>query len=154
MLASFPARDCVQAREAASALLDDELSELDAARLDAHLDACAQCRRYLDELHAIASGLRRTPLEQPRVTVLLPARRRRFSAPAASAAAAALVAVAGTASFFVGHLGGAHATHSRTATQPPAKVRVWQSIHDQTLLAMLSRSNVPERPSPGLMRAI
>jgi predicted anti-sigma-YlaC factor YlaD len=59
--------DCMRAREAASARLDGEASELDAARLDAHLVACPACRAYSAAIVGIAAEIRAAPLEQPRV---------------------------------------------------------------------------------------
>src|SRR5437868_15159132 len=97
MLPSVPTRECTQAREAASARLDGELSELELVRLDVHLRACGQCRHYADEIRTIASGLRTASLEQPRGRILLPQRRR---VPVQAAAAAALVLAAVTGSSF------------------------------------------------------
>ncbi|HKT44939.1 MAG TPA: zf-HC2 domain-containing protein, partial [Gaiellaceae bacterium] len=73
----MPPSECQRAREAVSARLDGELSELGSARLSAHLRACAACAAYALEVAAVATRLRMAPLEQPSVPVALPARRRR-----------------------------------------------------------------------------
>ena len=44
---------CAQAQTRLTALLDGELSERMAARLQAHLAGCADCRRHQDELTAV-----------------------------------------------------------------------------------------------------
>jgi hypothetical protein len=83
-----------------SAQLDLELSELDSARLSAHLRDCAGCTAYALELGAIAARLRTAALEQPGRPIELPQRRRlRVTARAAAAA----VAVAAGASLALGH---------------------------------------------------
>ena len=68
MLTPVPRSDCTAAREAASARLDGELSELEAARLDLHLRGCAECRVYAEGIQAIAAELRAAPLEPPQIT--------------------------------------------------------------------------------------
>ena len=57
MLTSLPPTDCMRAREAVSARLDGELSELDALRLDAHLSACATCTAFAVDATAVATRL-------------------------------------------------------------------------------------------------
>jgi predicted anti-sigma-YlaC factor YlaD len=100
MLNLVPQSDCIQAREAASARLDGELAELDAARLDAHLDACAECRAMARGLQVTAALVRETPLEPPSRQLILPLRRSRpRSLHLRTAAAAAVLAAA---SFSVG----------------------------------------------------
>ena len=44
---------CESAREQLSRQLDHELSELDHARLDAHLEQCAACRAFAAEIGAV-----------------------------------------------------------------------------------------------------
>jgi predicted anti-sigma-YlaC factor YlaD len=88
--------NCEQPREAISRRLDGELSELDRARLDAHLEHCASCRRLQAELRSVTTLLRAAPVEQPDFDVRLP-RRRHVSVRMmqAGAAAVAVVVVAG-----------------------------------------------------------
>ena len=92
--------ECARARADSSARLDGELAELDAARLRAHLHACAECRAFAEEIERAAALLRGAPLEHaairacngepqprtPRVAVLV-------------AAAAVGVSVAAAAAF-------------------------------------------------------
>jgi predicted anti-sigma-YlaC factor YlaD len=105
MLTSVPPSDCMLARESASARLDGELSELESARLDAHLRGCLDCRAYSTEIAAIAARIRAADLEQP-ARVTIPRRRRlagaRMQVAVAAAAAAVVAAVAGS-SFTIGH---------------------------------------------------
>ena len=118
MLNLVPQSDCAQAREAASARLDCELSELDAVRLDVHLRACAECRAYAREIETITVGLRAVPLERPEIRVIMP-RRRRIRVPAAAAVAAAVVltAVAGS-SFALGRALNGQGVSARMVTGP------------------------------------
>ena len=46
MLTPVPPTDCARARESASARLDGELVELQAAQLEAHLRSCPECQAY------------------------------------------------------------------------------------------------------------
>ena len=87
---------CDSARELLSLQLDDELAELDRARLDAHLEHCPSCRMFGDEINGATSTLRDAPLEDVRFRVSIP-RRRLVSIRAlqAGAAAAAVALVAG-----------------------------------------------------------
>lgn len=60
-----PAAACRQAREDVSLRLDGHLSEVGAARLRAHLDACARCRSYRAQLELLTRMLRTAPLVEP-----------------------------------------------------------------------------------------
>jgi hypothetical protein len=71
MLTREPPTDCPAAREAVSARVDGELSELEAARLDAHLLRCPDCRRFAAGAAALARELRSTVPERPRAAVVL-----------------------------------------------------------------------------------
>jgi predicted anti-sigma-YlaC factor YlaD len=137
MLPPVPPSECQRAREAVSAQLDGELSELGSARLSAHLRECDACTRYAAELASIATRLRTAPLERPGVPVELPARRRRPALQLA-AAAAAVVALAAS-SLALGHaLGSAGGHPARTATQPTTP-NLDQDIVNQHILAMERR---------------
>ena len=63
MLTPVPPSDCARAREFASARLDGELAELQAAQLEAHLRSCPECRAYAAGIEVITLGLRAAPLE-------------------------------------------------------------------------------------------
>jgi predicted anti-sigma-YlaC factor YlaD len=104
MLIPVPPSDCVRAREAASRRLDDELTELESTRLDAHLRRCPACRELVGQVAAITQELRRAPLESATVTVFTPRRRRAMPALRVPALAAAIAAAAliGGGSFTLG----------------------------------------------------
>jgi predicted anti-sigma-YlaC factor YlaD len=96
----LPAR-CERARKWISRRLDGDLSELEGALLETHLELCVACRTFGDDVAAITFELRRAQValtERPST----PARRqRRLTRPAAAVAAAAAVVVTG----LVGALG-------------------------------------------------
>src|SRR5690242_3964885 len=54
---------CARARFWASLRVDDELSELEGALLDAHLARCAECREFEAAAAGSATLLRAAPLE-------------------------------------------------------------------------------------------
>jgi len=139
MMTPVPPIECVRARESASELLDDELPELDATRLDWHLRSCAQCRAYAAQLRALAVTVRTAPAEQPELPVRLPARRVRRPAIRLQTAAAAvlLVGVASASSFALGSaLGTGGSTSPRTSTAAGLQNPQGDSAQ-QHLLAML-----------------
>ena len=145
MLTPVPPTECMSAREAASARLDGEVSELDAARLDVHLLACPDCRAYAAAIAGVAAELRAAPLELPSlgqrsVEVGISARRRRL--PVAVAAAALVAAVTGS-SFAVGRVLGAHATPNRTTASTADAIGLRQDSAQQHLLAMLNSIEFP-----------
>src|SRR5437762_4288422 len=107
MLTPVPPTDCTTAREAASAVLDGELSELETVQLDAHLRGCAECSAHARELGALVVRLRAEPLEQPSLPVFVSRRRRPAGRLQLAAAAVTLVAAAGSA-FAIGHRVGSH----------------------------------------------
>jgi ferric-dicitrate binding protein FerR (iron transport regulator) len=85
---------CERARRWASLGPDDALSELERARLERHLDGCAECARFAAEVEALARVLRGAPLEAPpRSFAPAPRRRERRLVGAVRAAAVAAVAV-------------------------------------------------------------
>ena len=87
--------DCDAMRELFSASLDGELSELDGARLQAHLAVCSGCRAYAAGAEEAARVLRGTPLVELSIPIVLPGRRLAVARKlqVASAAAAVLVTV-------------------------------------------------------------
>jgi len=146
----------MSAREAASARLDGEASELDLARLDAHLLACPVCRAYAAAIAGVAAELRAAPLESPSlgqwsVEVGISPRRRRL--PVAVAAAALVAAVTGS-SFAVGRVLGAHTTANTTAAVTADVVRLRQDSAQQHLLAMLNSFELAQPSRTARMHAI
>ena len=98
-----------------SAQLDLELSELDSARLSAHLRDCLGCTAYALEMGAIAARLRVAALDQPGRPIELP-RRQRLRVTDRGAAAA--VAVAAGASLALGHALGSSSPRPSAARAP------------------------------------
>jgi predicted anti-sigma-YlaC factor YlaD len=144
MLNLVPRDDCIQAREAASARLDGELAELDAFRLDVHLDACADCRAMALGLQAAATLIRETPLESPGRQLVLPLRRSRpRSLHVRTAAAAAVLAAV---SFSVGQAVHQHPTgpvDTVTAGAAPVSERASVLAH---MVALVPASRVFSAP--------
>jgi anti-sigma factor RsiW len=88
--------ECERMREAVSAQLDGELSELEAIRLRTHLAACESCREFEASADFSTTALRTAPLEPLTRPIALPSRRRiSFRMPAAAAAAVLMVAAGG-----------------------------------------------------------
>jgi predicted anti-sigma-YlaC factor YlaD len=153
MLTDVPPSDCMSARETASARLDGEASELDVARLDAHLSGCAECRIYAAEIGSIAVGLRAAALELPATAIVLP-QRRRLSLFTAAAAASFVVAATGSA-FALGHVIGAHSPGGggQVALGTTDFVGLRQDTAHQHLLALLNAFEL-RRQDLARMRAI
>jgi predicted anti-sigma-YlaC factor YlaD len=108
---------CDRIHELFSASLDDELPELDEARLQAHLSSCAGCRSYADTTAAAAQLVRATPLEQPSFPIVIPGRRVAVARRLQAVAAVAAVAVTVGLTVAVGSLSGPRATqHTQHAT--------------------------------------
>lgn len=119
MLTPVPPTDCTRAREAASARLDGELSELELAQLDIHLAGCLDCAEYGALIEASTVQLRSAELLQPEEPITVPRLRRRLRIVPAAAAAAVIAGVAAS-SFALGGALGSHAPQGRhvaTTTQ-------------------------------------
>ncbi len=128
-LALTRTRACDQARSLVSLRLDDELSELEGALLEAHLGACEGCREFADETAVATRELRAAPLERLAHPIWLPAPRRRAylrglqtAAAGAVAAAAVVVGVVGIAPALTDHPGSAARSAGRF--YEPVKPRV------------------------------
>ncbi len=144
-----PPSDCVRARESISAQLDFELSELDSARLSAHLRECPACSAHAHELAVITHHLRATPLERPELEFWLPQRRltAALRTPVrGAAAAAAVVVVAAGLSFVAGHEAASNGPEAGAAARPQASAPR-ADVVEQQVLAMLrdarSRRSLP-----------
>jgi putative zinc finger protein len=119
MLTPVPPTECTRAREAASARLDGELSELELAQLDVHLAGCLDCAEYAGLIAATTVQLRAADLVRPEEPILVPRLRRRLRIVPAAAAAAVIAGVAAS-SFALGGALGSHSPQSRpsaTTTQ-------------------------------------
>jgi predicted anti-sigma-YlaC factor YlaD len=97
---------CDRAREWASLRMDDELSELESALLEAHLKRCPACASFAVEVEAVALELRAASLERLEQPISLPSRRTASPLRAVQlGAAAALVAAAAGLGTLFGALG-------------------------------------------------
>jgi predicted anti-sigma-YlaC factor YlaD len=96
---------CERARAWASLRVDDELSQLESALLDAHLRDCATCRAFAARIAASTAAVREAGLLQLPHPLLVPVRRRRAHRGVAGAvvAAAMLAATAAGAVFGLQH---------------------------------------------------
>lgn len=121
MLTPVPPTECSRAREAASARLDGELSELELVQLDSHLAGCAACAEYAELIAATALELRAAALEQPSEPIAIPRIRRRPRLVPAAAAAAVVAGIAAS-SFALGGALGSHANRSTASLLPIAAV--------------------------------
>jgi anti-sigma factor RsiW len=119
----FP-ESCELVREQLSLALDCELSQLEEARIDAHLASCAGCTTFRAELGTATRILRTAPLEQLTVSIMIPAHRRVARRITQVAAAAAVVVVAG-----IGSLGLANREAQRSAG-PAFPTRAVRQIDD------------------------
>src|SRR3954470_17370046 len=101
-------RGCDRAHAWASLALDEELSELERARLDAHLARCPDCAREVMQMRAVARLMRETPPERPSAPVFVARAShasRHFGVRVAIAATLALAAAG--LGVVAGHVGGA-----------------------------------------------
>jgi predicted anti-sigma-YlaC factor YlaD len=101
-LRAFGPGPCERARQWSSLRLDGELSELEEALLEKHLESCALCEAFDAGLRTSTELLRTAPLARPSVGFELPAakperiRTSRVAAIAAVLGAAALGSVVGS----------------------------------------------------------
>ena len=95
---------CERAREWVSLRLDSELSELENALLQAHLDRCLDCASYAAGVETFTRRMRSAPAERLRLPIRLPLRRGfGFAAralQAGTATAAVLAAAVGLGTLF------------------------------------------------------
>jgi anti-sigma factor RsiW len=89
-----PSVICDRIRSQISLDLDDELSQLERAMVSAHLERCAECSRYRDEISAFTGALRAAPLERMESPIALRRPRRGIAARVQAGAAAAVAVVA------------------------------------------------------------
>jgi predicted anti-sigma-YlaC factor YlaD len=146
--------DCVRARESISVQLDSELSELDSARLSAHLEECSACSSHAHEMGEIAAHLRATPLDRPEVEIWLPRRRRTVVLRSASVrvtAAAAVVVVmmmAAALSFVAGHYAATGGSHGSAVARPEVTTPPPDLVERQVLAMRRDARSRPSHP-PG-----
>jgi predicted anti-sigma-YlaC factor YlaD len=111
---------CERARAWASLRLDEELSELESALLDAHLEHCAACSDFAATAEGATLELRTASVERLEQPIALPSRRRGGTGRALQlGAAAALVAAAAGLGTVFGALGsGSHQPAFHFTTTP------------------------------------
>jgi hypothetical protein len=87
---------CARARFWVSLRVDDELSELEGALLDAHLARCEGCREFATGADASTAAIRAASyIRHPPIALDLPRSSRRFAAGVGVAALVAAAAIAG-----------------------------------------------------------
>jgi predicted anti-sigma-YlaC factor YlaD len=126
---------CRQGRELISLRLDDELSELEQARLDSHLRVCPDCRAFEAELTTATRMLRGAELEPVTRPVVLPQRRRLSLRSLQVGTAAALVVVAAGLGTLLGPL----RSHQAPASLPIILARQGDNQSDLRAQRMLRR---------------
>ncbi len=62
MSAVYPQSVCARVREQVSLELDDELSQLEERMLSVHLERCAACATYADDVRHVTERIRTSPL--------------------------------------------------------------------------------------------
>ena len=126
---------CARSREWASLRADGELSELEAALLDAHLARCDDCRAFTEALDGIVLSLRTAPAAVPAPIEVRAPRDRRRVVPIL--VAAALVAVAAVVGSIVGV---AANTSSPTTSVQHGAIAVVASVETPDQLRRLRRT--------------
>jgi Putative zinc-finger len=94
---------CRRARELASLALDEDLSQLEQARLGIHVRHCAACREFRLGVRAVTETLRSAPLEQMERQIVLPHKRRITLRAVQVGVAAAVVVATGVGAFIPLH---------------------------------------------------
>jgi predicted anti-sigma-YlaC factor YlaD len=134
--------DCERVRESVSASVDGELSQAEAAGVEAHLVSCESCRSYAAGSGETARLLRSAPREELGFTIALPARRYAFAHKVQVGAAAAAIAATVGLSALVGTLGSTRTSSSDAqafaGTSEPIALR-----NPEAELKMLQRATEP-----------
>jgi predicted anti-sigma-YlaC factor YlaD len=122
---------CAEWRQLASYELDDEISELDAARLQRHLDECPACAHWLESVRAATNDLRCGQLAAPRHVLHVSSLRRRaigMTGVAATVAAAAVVALIGLTQWQLASRERGAAARSAAAVSASPR-NAWEASH-------------------------
>jgi anti-sigma factor RsiW len=136
----IPSSECDRMRGYVSAGIDGELSEVEGARLEAHLGSCAACRAYALEAGHTTRLLRDTPLEELNFAIVLPNRRLAVARKLQIAAAAAALAVTVGLSAVVGAVGPG-GTPSLSARSASARTQAANLRFPENELRMLYRAS-------------
>jgi hypothetical protein len=142
--AHFPLenRRCERARQWSSLRLDGELSELEGALLEKHLETCGSCVSFDERLTATALSLRTTPPEPPGIRFQIP-KRTRVSFPASRRVAVAAIAAALGLGSLVGSM-----LHRPAATPTPQGPQISLLTRDVTQLRQIPRGKQIVPPAP------
>jgi len=134
---------CERARQWVSLRIDDELTELEDALLQKHLEACGPCRSFAARLNATTELLRQTPQEQPQIEYA-PRARRPAGFPVGRRVAIAAIAAAAALGSFVG------SSLQKPAQEPaPASVpQVSFLTRDMAQLRQLPHQTKQPQPAP------
>src|SRR5215211_2881455 len=139
----FPSRTwaCDRARHAVSLRLDDELSQLERALLDRHLDRCPACADFAADTATLTHQLRAAALIRLERPIELPLRRRVVFGLRSAGAWAAAASVAATGLLAVMAL---PAQRERVAkvNNTPAYQRTNQDLRDQRILRIAQMTPV------------
>lgn len=142
--ADFPLenRRCERARQWSSLRLDGELSELEGALLEKHLETCGSCVSFDERLTATAFSLRTAPAEPPRIRFQIP-KRTRVSFPASRRVAVAAIAAALALGSLVGSM-----LHRPAPTPAPPGPQISLLTRDVTQLRQIPRGKHIVPPAP------
>jgi predicted anti-sigma-YlaC factor YlaD len=142
--AHFPPenRRCERARQWSSLRLDGELSELEGALLDKHLETCGSCVSFDERLTATALSLRTTPPEPSRIHFQIP-KRTRVPFPASRRVAVAAIAAALALGSLVGSM-----LQRPAPTPAPQGPQISLLTRDVTQLRQIPRGKQIVPPAP------
>ena len=133
---------CDRVRELVSASLDGELSELEGALLEKHLETCGSCMAFDGRLTATALSLRTAPPEPPRIRFQIP-KRTRVSFPASRRVAVAAIAAALALGSLVGSM-----LHRPAANPAPEGPQISFLTRDVSQLRQIPRGTHIAPPAP------
>jgi anti-sigma factor RsiW len=136
--------------------LDGELSEVEGALLDRHLESCPACLAFDSRLRSAARTLRVTPAESPAHPIAIPSQPRRLPVPTGRRAAALAIAAALALGSLVGLQ--LHRPASGSPTQEPQFSQLTRD--DMSQLRQIPRgkrvapaqpAHIPGQPPEGII---
>src|SRR5215831_16267257 len=128
---------CDRARQAASLRLDGELSQLERALLDRHLERCPDCAAFADDAASFTSALRAAEPVRLEAPIRIPFRRRRAREVVRNSSAwVAAASVAATALLAVMTLPSQSGVATSAAAGSGSEQRPNQDLHDLRILRM------------------
>jgi anti-sigma factor RsiW len=143
-----PSWACDRARQAVSLRLDGELSQIERALLDRHIDRCPDCAAFAADTSSFTAALRDAAPVRLEVPIRLPLRRRRVrDAVRNSGAWVAAASVAATALLAVMMLPGHNNVETGAVASPSSELRPNQDLHDLRILRMAQMKPPAERLS-------